>query len=314
MTSDLETIFITKEERSLRLDKILSKRFENKSRTYFQYLIENNCILLNGQRVKKSLVPKEGDEVEIMFIVTPEMSVEPENIPLEIIYEDDHLLAINKKAGMVVHPAPGHYSSTFVNALLFHCKGLEREDKSLRPGIVHRLDKETSGVLLAAKSIEVHQKLIDMFQKRAISKQYVAVCIGLPSQGSLSAPIGRHPVKRKEMTVLKEGREAITHFEILSVKEKLSLILAKPLTGRTHQIRVHLKYLNSPVLGDEVYGNKKLNNMFGVKRQLLHAYQLELLHPMTQQQIRLTAPLPEDMEKALAQFNFSGINTPCLLK
>ncbi|MBI5345773.1 MAG: RluA family pseudouridine synthase [Chlamydiae bacterium] len=297
------TITVSKEEEGVRIDKLLSDRYVAKSRTYFQNLIENGCVLLNGEKTKKRIEAKLGDEIEIFFQASPDISLEPEEIPLDILYEDEHLLAINKPAGMVVHPAPGNWSKTFVNALLFHCKNLADIDNSLRPGIVHRLDKDTSGILLAAKTIETHQKLIESFQKRDIEKEYLTIVLGKNQNAIINAPIGRHPIKRKEMTVLETGKEAITEIKTLAFNEKLSLLLVLPKTGRTHQIRVHLKHLKTPVLGDDLYGNANLNKQYKAARQLLHAYKLKFTHPITQAPMELIAPIPEDFKKFLKLFS-----------
>lgn len=291
LNEDSEFLFISAEEEGIRIDKFLSIRFPNHSRTYFQHLIDIGCVLLNGEPIKKRTIPEEGDEIEIFFQATPEASLLPENIPLDILYEDEHILAINKPAGMVVHPAPGHWSGTFVNALLGHCQNLAPCSDPLRPGIVHRLDKDTTGVLLAAKTLAAHQKLIELFSTRQMDKLYLAICHGRPTSTLINAPIGRHPVHRKEMAALPDGREAITEIQIAAFNEKTSLILAKPRTGRTHQIRVHLKHINCPVLGDTLYGRKD-----DCERQLLHAYRLSFDHPITNAPIRLIAPIPADMK------------------
>ncbi|HSW71991.1 MAG TPA: RluA family pseudouridine synthase, partial [Chlamydiales bacterium] len=223
---DFDTFFISPEEVGVRLDKLLHLRFQEKSRTYFQYLIENGLVLVGGNAVKKRETLKEGDEVEVCFQLTPELSLEPENIPLDILYEDEHLLAINKPAGMVVHPAPGHWKGTFVNALLGHCKRSALPEEGVRPGIVHRLDKETTGVLLAAKTPLCHQRLIQLFQDKKIKKEYIAVTLGKPTAGICSMPIGRHPSKRKEMAIVENGRESVTEFKLLAWSGKYSLVLA----------------------------------------------------------------------------------------
>ncbi len=290
LTPEPEILFITEEEEGTRIDKLLAARFPHHSRTYFQYLIENGFVMINGEPIKKRSIPEEGDEIEVLFQLTPEVSLAPENIPLEILYEDAHILAVNKAAGMVVHPATGHWSGTFVNALLGHCKEIESDDP-LRPGIVHRLDKDTSGVLIAAKTSAAHSALIRQFSAREMEKQYLAVCVGKPRNGILSAPIGRHPVHRKEMTVLADGKEAISEICVVAHNDKHSLVLIKPKTGRTHQIRVHLKHLGTPVVGDEVYGSSHPN----VNRHLLHAYRLNFKHPISGAPVQLTAPLPEDI-------------------
>jgi pseudouridine synthase, RluA family len=214
----------------------------------------------------------------------------------QILFEDEHFLVINKPPGLVVHPAPGHWSGTFVNGLLAHCKDLSTCDDPLRPGIVHRLDKETSGVLLAAKTREAHQKASELFASRQMEKIYLAVCCGRPTNGTIDAPIGRHPVHRKEMTVKPDGKEAVSHIQVLAFNHQISLVLIRPKTGRTHQIRVHLKHANHPILGDHVYGSSRMNQTLSPTRLLLHAYRLSFVHPFTKEPIELSAPLPDDMK------------------
>jgi 23S rRNA pseudouridine1911/1915/1917 synthase len=286
---------VSQEEASLRLDKLLTLHFPDYSRTYFQFLIEQGCVLVNGKIIKKRETPKEGDEIEICFLLTPEISLEAQNIPLDILYEDEHLIAVNKPAGMVTHPAPGHPKDTFANALLFHCGKLESADP-LRPGIVHRLDKETSGVLIAAKTSISHAKLVSLFSERKVQKYYLAVCVGCPKEGLIDAPMGRHPVHRKEMAILQSGgKEAKSICRLLGKDPFLSLVEMQILTGRTHQIRVHLKHLGTPVLGDLVYGSSAANKKHGTTRQLLHAERVTLPHPITQEEISFCAPVPEDI-------------------
>jgi 23S rRNA pseudouridine1911/1915/1917 synthase len=295
---DTESIIILSEEQGERLDKVLFNRFKGlHSRTYFQYLIEQERILVNGDSVKKRYLPKEGDEVFIHYILSPEINLEPENIPLNIVYEDSDLIVINKPAGMVVHPAPGHPKNTFVNALLYHCKNLSKEANDLRPGIVHRLDKDTSGLLIAAKTSEAHRKLIEMFSSREIYKEYLAICLGNPGDREIRTLIGRHPVIRQKMKVLEEGgRSAVSHCKTLLLKDNLSLVKVELETGRTHQIRVHMQFLNTPVLGDPIYGNSQINAKHHVDRQLLHAYILRFKHPITDQLLELKAECPADMQ------------------
>jgi 23S rRNA pseudouridine1911/1915/1917 synthase len=290
-----DTIIVEEAEEGKRLDKLLSDRFPDSSRTYFQSLIERELVLLNGSVVKKRILPQAGDEIEIEFALTPEISLEPENIPLDILYEDEDLLAINKPSGMVVHPGAGNFSHTFVNALLYYCKEL-KGGESLRPGIVHRLDKETTGVLLAAKREEVHQKLVAQFARREVSKEYVAVCVGNPGSRIVEGQIGRHPVRRKEMTLLETGgRASKTEIKTLYFDGILSFVRLFPETGRTHQLRVHLKSLGTPILGDSVYGSASQNKKFGVTRQLLHAYKLNFTHPITKKRMEMEAPIPQDI-------------------
>jgi 23S rRNA pseudouridine1911/1915/1917 synthase len=292
---DTDTIVVSKLEAGERLDKLLTHHYDSYSRTYFQHLLESGLVLLNGKPVKKRICPDEGDEIEVCFQAIPGPSLDPEAIPLNILYEDDSILAVNKPPGMVVHPAPGNWSGTFVNALLAHCKDLETGNDSVRPGIVHRLDKDTSGLLLAAKTLTAHQKLIESFSGRKIEKTYLAVVFGKPEKGIIDAPIGRHPTKRKEMAVVERGREAITHVETLGYNEQISVVRLKPKTGRTHQIRVHLKHIGCPILGDPIYGNEKAS--LKAPRLLLHAYQLKFQHPITNETIHLTAPVPDDLKE-----------------
>ncbi|NDD58207.1 MAG: RluA family pseudouridine synthase [Chlamydiae bacterium] len=292
-----EAVWIEKDEESLRLDKLLFLRFPQFSRTYFQNLIETGNVLVNGERVKKRETFSKGDEIEICFQLTPEIHLEPQNIPLDILFEDDFILAIHKPAGMVVHPAPGHPHSTFVNALLYHCQHLENSGLDpLRPGIVHRLDKDTSGVLLAAKTAEAHRALVNMFSQRQVRKTYLAVAVGTPPEGRISAPIKRHPFRRQEMSVEPDGKEAISDIKVIKKSAELSLVEIDLITGRTHQIRVHLKHLKAPVLGDTVYGSEGTNKKLAVKRQLLHAAKVQFVHPFTSEKIQLSAPLPVDMK------------------
>lgn len=301
-TLDQDLIIISEEEQGQRLDKILASRFSEKySRTYFQSLIEQQLVLVNGIPLKKRAKLDVGDEIEVEFIATPEIDLTPENIPLDILFEDDHLIVINKPVGMVVHPAPGNWSGTFVNALLYHCKQLSCSQDTLRPGIVHRLDRDTSGVLIAAKTLLVQQKLVELFATRQIYKEYLAICIGKPREGEVKAPIGRHPVLRKQMAIVPTGREAISHITVLGWNGKICLVKVVIATGRTHQIRVHLKHCGTPVLGDPVYGNKSINQQFGIDHQQLHAATVRFTHPITGKELEIRAPLPVEMQSLETQ-------------
>jgi 23S rRNA pseudouridine1911/1915/1917 synthase len=296
-TEEFTTIFtVSEQEAGLRLDKLLTRHFPEHSRTYFQFLIEQGCVLVNDVPLKKRETLKIEDEVEVCFLLPPEISLEPQDIPLEILFEDEHIIAVNKPAGMVVHPAPGHPKDTFVNALLSHCRNLEGKTESLRPGIVHRLDKDTSGVLLAAKTPQAHAKLVELFSLRQIRKYYLAICVGVPKEDLIDAAIKRHPTKRKEMAVnVTEGKEAKSICRPLRKNASLSLVEVQLLTGRTHQIRVHMKHIGTPILGDAVYGSSSANQRFNPLRQLLHAHRLEFIHPMTGFEIKLCAPIPKDL-------------------
>lgn len=295
-SSNSQSLIVSGIDAKIRLDKFLTSHFPTYSRSYFQYLIENGFVLVNGEKLKKREIPLPGDEIEVCFELTKELSLEPENIPLDILFEDEHLIAINKPPGMVVHPAPGSPNHTFVNALLYHCKTLP-DSGNLRPGIVHRLDKDTSGVLIAAKTHEAHQKLVSLFCERTIQKKYLAICLGNPGTLEISAPIKRHPTKRQEMTVLPEGKPAISRIKTLEFKDGLSLVEIELVTGRTHQIRVHLKHQGTPVLGDPVYGASSSNEKYGIHRQLLHAHTLSFTHPCTHKPLHFIAPIPQDILK-----------------
>lgn len=299
-TNPQEILIAAEEDLNLRLDKLLTLRFPTCSRTYFQSLIEKGSVLINGIPSKKRQQLKLGDEIEVCFELTAEIALEAENIPLEILFEDSDLIIINKPAGMVVHPAPGHSKGTFVNALLFHCKNLQEEQKDpLRPGIVHRLDKDTSGVLIAAKTSYAHRSLVEKFSQRQMQKTYKAVCLGIPTVKEINTPIKRHPTKRQEMTTstsLEGGKNAITKLEVIAKTKDLSLLSIELITGRTHQIRVHLKHIGCPILGDSLYGKESANTKWGAKRQFLHAEHISFTHPRTSKILKITAPLPKDMQ------------------
>lgn len=293
---DIDLLVVTEEEAGERLDKLLAKRFkEVYSRTYFQYLIDEQLVLLNGVPVKKRVKPQVGDEIEVQFAATPEIELIPENIPLSILYEDEHLVVINKPAGMVVHPAPGNWTGTFVHALLYHCRQLADQTDSLRLGIVHRLDKDTSGLLVAAKTLEMQQKLTTLFASRQVYKEYWAICVGRPADGEINAPIGRHPIRRKEMAIVPSGRQALSFCKTMGWNNKLSFVQVVIATGRTHQIRVHLKYKGTPILGDNLYGNSSVNHHYGAQRQMLHSARIKFQHPQTGQLMELSASPPVDM-------------------
>ncbi len=298
MTSQIETLLVTPEMLHTRLDRLLTQTFPTHSRTYFQYLIDSGLVLVNGNPVKKRETVDIGDEIEVCFELTPELSLEAENIPLDILYEDDYLIAVNKPAGMVTHPAPGHPNGTFVNALLYHCKTLPATE-NLRPGIVHRLDKDTSGVLIAAKTTQCHQKLVELFASRQMTKHYLAICLGNPGDRTIEAPIKRHHIRRQEMSIDPAGKPAISICRVLKTQGELSWVDVQLITGRTHQIRVHLKHIGTPILGDTVYGRAAPNEKYGAKRQLLHAKSLSLVHPMTGAPLSLEAPMPPEFNLIL---------------
>jgi len=299
--SKVDNFIINEEDADKRIDKTLTKIYKDEcSRSYFQFLISNDYVLVNGTPVKKQFKPKNGDEVEVQFAVTPEVDLTPENIPLNVIFEDEHLIAVNKSAGMVVHPALGNWSGTFVNALLYRCNLLSEEfgDSDIRPGIVHRLDKNTSGVLIAAKKSIAQQRLTEMFSERKTRKEYIAVCCGNPGDGELDTLMDRHPRHRKLRCVSETGgKQAVTKYQTLATDGKISVVKIQLITGRTHQIRVHMKHLGTPVLGDESYGNVQMNKRYSAKRQFLHASMLELVHPITEENLTFIAEVPEDIKK-----------------
>ncbi len=288
---------ITSPPEITRLDLYLAETIKDYSRSYFQFLIKKGLILVNGLTVKKRHTLTCNDQIQITYEELPQIKAFAQNIPLDILYEDDHLICVNKPHNMVVHPAPGHSEGTFVHALLYHCNQLVSNDP-IRPGIVHRLDKDTSGVLLAAKTPVAHAKLVDMFKHRQMHKTYIAITHSRPTIAkTINAPIARHPKQRKLFDVsYDKGREAITHITHLHSTHTHSVLQVNPITGRTHQIRVHLKYLGAPILGDPLYGTKKdpLNH-----RLLLHAYMLEFTHPISNKQLSFKAPLPDSMKKYL---------------
>lgn len=300
---ETDTIVVHPNDPKDRVDKLLASRYPHYSRTYFQNLIEKGAVLLNKEKIKKRIIPRVGEEIEITFELPEKIQLEPENIPLDILFEDDYIIVVNKPAGLVVHPGAGNYHHTFVHALLYHCKDLCNMDDPIRPGIVHRLDKDTSGVLIAAKTTVAHQNLIQTFSsKKNLTKLYLAITLGSVKKQTISHAIGRHPVKRKEMAALERGgKEAITHVDPLAYNSNLSFVLARPITGRTHQIRVHLKSIGNPILGDKVYGQTKNNSR--AQRQLLHAYKLCLPHPIHKTPLEFLAPIPDDFKKILNTFS-----------
>ncbi len=292
-----------------RLDKFLCARFPAVSRGAFQRLIEEGHVTVNGQRVKPTHTPRAGDQVEVYFPEARPATAQPEDIPLEILFEDKSLLVLNKPPGLVVHPAAGHEEHTLVNALLHHCAGqLSGIGGVARPGIVHRLDKDTSGCLIVAKDDETHLALSEQFAGRTMEKIYLAIVCGeVPrASGDIRAAIARHPTHRKRMAVADgSGREAWTSYRVLERLHGATLVEAGLHTGRTHQIRVHFLHLGHPVAGDDTYGKRptqRLTELTGYTppRVLLHADKLTFTHPRTGRKKTCTAPRPEDFNEALA--------------
>lgn len=265
-----------------------------KSRSFVQALIVKDCVKVNGSPKKANYKVRAGDEIEVEFPSLIEATAEPENIPLDILYEDEDLLVVNKRQGMVVHPAPGAWTGTMVNALLFHCKNLSGINGVLRPGIVHRIDKDTSGILVVAKNDHAHQGLAVQLKEHSMARKYLAIVHGvvLEPSGTVDAAIGRDPSDRKKMAVvMHNSKPAVTHYTVLERFNDATFVEVRLETGRTHQIRVHMLYVKHPVLGDPVYGPKK--NRFGVKGQMLHATHLGFRHPRTEEWLEFNAPLPK---------------------
>lgn len=278
-----------------RIDKFLSVLLEDSSRNAIQKLIENGKVLVNGAIVNKKYKVSTDDEIKMLPSELKPLDAEPENIPLDIVYEDEHLLVVNKPRGMVVHPAPGNYSGTLVNALLYHCKdSLSGINGILRPGIVHRIDKDTSGLLIVAKTDKAHIGLAEQIKEHSFTREYNAVIIGhlKDRQGTINAPIGRNPKDRKKMCVTTtNSKNAVTHYNTIEDYEGYSHISLKLETGRTHQIRVHMAHLGHAVAGDYVYGNDKKSAY--LNGQCLHAIKIGFIHPITQEYLEFTSELPD---------------------
>ncbi|MCI9246734.1 MAG: RluA family pseudouridine synthase [Clostridia bacterium] len=281
------------EESGQRIDKYIAEKQEL-SRVTVQRLMEEGDILVNGKRTKPSYLIQTGDEVTIQMPEAKETDLKPQEIPLDIIYEDKDIIVVNKAKGMVVHPAVGNPDGTLVNAVMAHCKGnLSGIGGELRPGIVHRLDKDTSGLLIIAKNDKAHLEMSEQIQNRQVKKTYLALVKGIvpENEATIKMPIGRSTKDRKKMAVTPKGKEAITHFKVLERFEKYTYLEVSIETGRTHQIRVHMAEIGHPVVGDMVYSNGK--NEFNIEGQMLHAYRLEFKHPITEKEMCLEASLPE---------------------
>ncbi len=295
--SDTLTFHI--QEPAPRLDHYLAVTHPDLSRSRWKQLIEAGQITLNGKPVikpKTSLSP--GDELVCTLPDPAPVGLVAVDIPIDILYEDSDLIVVNKSAGLVTHPGPGHEADTLVNALLYHCSDLQGIGGELRPGIVHRLDKDTSGVLVVAKNEQAVAALVAQFSAHTTQKEYRALIWGTPrpTRGTINKPIGRHPIHRKKMSVNEKGREAITHYSTLAKGPLATELSVQIETGRTHQIRVHLAQLGNPVVGDTVYGRARngLPDGLDISRQMLHAHSLTLLHPQDQRSLTFSAPLPDD--------------------
>ena len=302
-----DTIVVEKNLPNERLDTFLRSKFPVASRSAIQRLIEEKNVLVNGRAVKPTHRPVRGETIEVRWPEARPAEAQPEEIPLDVLFEDEHLLVLNKPAGSVVHPAAGHEEHTLVNALLHHCAGeLSGIGGVMRPGIIHRLDKDTSGCLVVAKNDAAHLALSQQFASRKVEKIYHAIVCGeLPrDKGEIRADIARHSTQRKRMAVREGGRDARTTFKVLKRLNSATLVEVILHTGRTHQIRVHFQHIGFPIVGDDTYGNrqnKKLEDLTGyvAPRQMLHAFRLAFLHPHTGRRVSLEAPLPEDFQDAI---------------
>ncbi|MDB9314473.1 RluA family pseudouridine synthase [Spirulina sp. CS-785/01] len=286
-----------------RLDRYLAQTLPQFTRSRLQKLIEQGNITHNGKICTAKKTPvQQGDTLEITIPPTQPLGLIPENIPLDILYEDDALIILNKPAGLVVHPSPGHPQGTLVNALLYHCDQLAGIGGVERPGIVHRLDKDTTGAIMVAKTDIAHQTLQKQIQDKTAQREYLGIVYGSPdaSEGTINAPIGRHPVDRKKQAIVeKGGRVAITHWHIRERLGNYTLMQFRLETGRTHQIRVHTASMNHPIVGDKEYGPKKQSLGVNVTGQVLHAYKLGLYHPVSGEKLEVTAPPPAEFETLL---------------
>ena len=293
---------VTSEQEGLRLDAFLAEAAEELSRARAQKLIAEGLVLLGDKAVEKSRKVKAGECYTLLLPeVEEEIEAKPQDIPLDVVYEDEDVIVVNKPTGMVVHPAPGHAEGTLVNALLYHCAGtLSGIGGEKRPGIVHRIDKDTSGLIIAAKNDTAHRSLAAQLKDHTLARTYECIVVGniRDDAGTVNAPIGRHPTDRKRMAVTeKHSREAVTHYEVIARYQGYTHLRCRLETGRTHQIRVHLAYIGHPIWGDTVYGAK--TPVKGLTGQCLHAVGLTFLHPRTQKRITLSCPLPEEFTEAL---------------
>ena len=298
----MKQFIVEKEYENIRLDKLIANKYSDLSRTNIQKLIDDNKITVNNKVQKASYKVMEKDEIKIEEIEAKTIDLKPQNIPLDIIYEDDDIIVINKQKGLVVHPANGNPDGTLVNAIMAICKdSLSGIGGEIRPGIVHRLDKDTSGLIIVAKNDKAHINLSEQIKNREVKKTYIALVRGVikENEATINMPIARSTKDRKKMAVSKDGKNAITHFKVLKRYDKYTLIEVNIETGRTHQIRVHMSQIGYPIVGDNVYSNGK--NPFGVVGQMLHSAKLTFKHPITNKEINLEAELPTYFKKILKE-------------
>lgn len=288
-------LLVEETDANLRIDKYLTQEIDQLTRSYIQKLLTQGGVLVNGNKVKASYKVQVGDEVILEQPEPVELTVEPENIPLDIYYEDEHVIVVNKPRGMVVHPAEGNFSGTLVNALLHHCRDLSGINGVMRPGIVHRIDKDTTGLLVVAKNDGAHLSLAQQLKEHTVTRRYLALVLGNLNmdEGTINAPIGRDPRDRQRMAVTdKNSKSAMTHFSVKNRFRQYTLVECRLETGRTHQIRVHMAFIKHPVVGDPKYGGKNKN--INIDGQLLHAAILGFMHPKTREYMQFEAPLPND--------------------
>ncbi len=305
---DKEVLISVQEElEGDRLDAYLADQVEELSRTLVKSLIASGRVKVGGKARKASYRIKAGDEIQIQIPASQEVEIVPQNLPLEILYQDSDLLVINKQKGMVVHPAHGNWDGTLVNALLFHIHDLSGINGELRPGIVHRLDKDTSGVMVVAKNDKTHRALAEQIKDHTINREYTALVHGQISEnlGTIDAPIGRSKTDRKKMAVVADGRQSISQYQVVERFKNYTLVKVKLLTGRTHQIRVHFSYIKHPVAGDPLYGTMKKH--LGLDSQALHAQLLGFIHPGKQEYVEFQSPLPEYFQNVLSELRKSGL-------
>ena len=297
----LQRLTVSPEEAGVRIDKYLAEQLPDITRSYLQKLLKDGSVQMNGKPVKTSTKTAAGAVIELTIPEPEEPEILPEDIPLDILYEDSDVILINKPKDMVVHPAAGHYTGTLVNALMYHCKGdLSGINGVLRPGIVHRIDKDTTGVLIVCKNDKAHNALAEQLKEHSITRKYRAIVCGnlKEDEGTVDAPLGRHPQDRKKMAIVRTGgKRAVTHYRVLERFGNYTYIECQLETGRTHQIRVHMASLGHPLLGDEAYGRVK--SPFKLEGQTLHAMVLGFIHPTTGENMEFEAPLPEYFEKLL---------------
>ncbi|MCI9081176.1 MAG: RluA family pseudouridine synthase [Lachnospiraceae bacterium] len=296
-----QNFVISSDQESERLDKVLSLWNPDMSRSFFQKLIKDGQILVNGISRKANYRVEEGDAISVTIPKAQEIEIMPENIPLDILYEDTDILIVNKPKGMVVHPAAGHFSGTLVNAVMYHCKdSLSGINGKIRPGIVHRIDMDTTGALIICKNDNAHIKIAEQIKAHSVTRRYLGIVKGIVAQdsGIINGPIGRHPIDRKKMSINeRNGKRAVTHYRVLQRFSSHTYLEFELETGRTHQIRVHMASIGHPLLGDSVYGNGK--NSWKLQGQTLHAAVIGFLHPSTGKYLEVAAPLPEYFQALL---------------